>query len=161
MIYVNARAIILRGEFPNLEILIQERDRENEPDYYELPGGQINEFEAIFEALRREVKEETGLDLIEVEKEDLEIKSTGSFVVQAVKPFTLYQTLEGPIDSFGAHFKCRAHGALLANGDCTKNPKWVPWDVLKEMLKDEKKYSPIDIVALKMFIRELENKNML
>lgn len=40
MIYVNARAIIYRVINNQYEILVQTRNKPNEPNYLELPGGQ-------------------------------------------------------------------------------------------------------------------------
>ncbi|MFC6227934.1 NUDIX domain-containing protein [Paenibacillus allorhizosphaerae] len=39
------------------EIIIQTRNKPNEPKQLELPGGQVEKFESLLDTLRREVKE--------------------------------------------------------------------------------------------------------
>ena len=52
-------------------ILVQERCKasEKQESLIEIPGGKIREYENIFDGLRREVWEETGLELIEIQGE--------------------------------------------------------------------------------------------
>ena len=59
--YVNARAIIERQTEQGTEVLLQRREKPGQPRRLEFPGGQLDPFEGILEALRREVREETGL----------------------------------------------------------------------------------------------------
>jgi len=54
-------------------ILIQERcknDAKSESGLIEIPAGKIREFENIFDCLRREVYEETGLIVVNIEGEN-------------------------------------------------------------------------------------------
>lgn len=55
-----ARAIIIDGD----KILVMRRDKEGST-YYTLVGGQVKEGEDIVVGLTREVKEETGLDVVD------------------------------------------------------------------------------------------------
>ena len=65
--YVNSRAILERDGAEGVEVLLQIRDRPHESrPRLELPGGQVEEFEPILEALVREVREETGLNVTEI-----------------------------------------------------------------------------------------------
>ena len=52
----------------NNEILLQLRNKAPEKGYWSIPGGKVEMFEKIEDAVKREVKEETGLD-VEVIKE--------------------------------------------------------------------------------------------
>lgn len=67
MIYVNARAIIEQDTAKGLEIVIQTRNKPGEEKCIELPGGRLEKFESFIHALKREVLEETGLELTHIE----------------------------------------------------------------------------------------------
>ena len=65
--------IIIKNEKGLDYILLQERCKENggaENGLIEIPAGKIREFENIFNCLRREVWEETGLNVTEIVGED-------------------------------------------------------------------------------------------
>ena len=148
--WVNARAIIERTEKGKKEIVIQWRDKNND-ECWELPGGQIELYESLYDALRREVKEETGLDVAAIKGED------GYFQegrVECLKPFSVYQSLEGEVgNSVGFHFICNATGDLLAEGDQTKNIKWIGLDELEKILENEV-FLGIDKAAAMLYLKE-------
>lgn len=152
MIFVNARAIIMNRINNDIKILIQKRTKENEI-CYELPGGRIEEFESITDALRREVKEETGLDISYIEDDEKSFISNGTFKTQCVSPFCAYQTIEGPVDSFGLHFVCESKGVSLNSGDDTAEIHWATVAEIIELI-DTDSFSSVDKPALIKFFRE-------
>ena len=159
MIFVNARAIIYRIINNKYEVLIQTRNKPNEPMFYELPGEQINEYESIINALAREVKEETGLEIDYIDNLDSKIiieNGVNDFTVECIKPYAVYQTLKGPVDSFGVYFKCMTKGDILKKGDMTLNPHWISIKDLEIMIDKKKVFSPIDKAVIKMYISELK-----
>lgn len=116
------------------------RVKPNEPITIELPGGRIERFESLTEALRREVKEETGLDVIEIEGEQLRIVTEGQlFDVECLKPFAAFQTIKGPVDSLGYYFRCKAEGELLTLGDQTPGIRWINVQELWNLVGDDLK----------------------
>ena len=114
MIHVNVRALVIRETDNKKQLIIQLRQRKGEPEVYELPGGRINEYEKIVDGLKREVMEETGLTVKNIYGEQDSVITTGNaFSMECIKPYAAYQTIEGPVDSFGIYFLCEAEGELL------------------------------------------------
>jgi 8-oxo-dGTP diphosphatase len=136
-IFVNARAIIERDSNSGIELLLQIRSKPDEPERWELPGGQIEPFESVFAALKREVSEETGLDLTFVHgTDDRVLHQKDSASVETFQPFFCYQTTDGPVDSLGFYFRCRGEGTLSLSGDRAKQPTWVRLTVIEKNLRD-------------------------
>lgn len=157
MIHVNVRGLIVRQSENGKQLLIQLRKRAGEAAVYELPGGRINEYEKMVDGLRREIMEETGLKVEMIHGEQESVITTGrSFSMECIKPYASYQTIEGPVDSFGVYFLCEAEGELQKEGDDSADVHWAGLDEV-QMLIDEKRFSEIDLPAVLMFLRD-ENK---
>lgn len=148
-IFVNARAIIERIALDKKEIIVQWRNRSGE-ECWEFPGGSIEPYESLYDAVRREVKEETGLDVVAIGGQD-EYFQEGK--VECLRPFSVYQTLEGFVDSVGFHFICHVVGDVLAEGDASKEIRWVGIDELKRLLEAEE-FSSIDKVAALRYLKD-------
>ena len=156
MIYSNARAIIERTIEDRIEVVVQWRNKIGE-ECYEFPGGSVEEFESLFDALKREVKEETGLDVIEATGQDNCIKTDGgfgNFEVECFKPYSVYQTTRGGFDSMGVHFICKVTGEMLSEGDATKDIKWIGLDELKNLAGPNGLFLDIDRAAALFYLKE-------
>ncbi|SFI50056.1 8-oxo-dGTP pyrophosphatase MutT, NUDIX family [Paenibacillus sp. UNC496MF] len=157
MFYVNSRAIIERTVGDRAEIIVQTRNKPGGPRRIELPGGRIEPFESLVAALVREVKEETGLDLVEIEGEETRIETAGinpDFEVECIRPFAAYQTTKGPIDSVGVYFRCKAAGELLESGDETLRPRWVAVEEIRRMMaQDPLQFADVDRAGLLFYLK--------
>ncbi len=157
MIHVNVRALVIRETDNKKQLIIQLRQRKGEPEVYELPGGRINEYEKIVDGLKREVMEETGLTVKNIYGEQDSVTTTGNaFSMECIKPYAAYQTIEGPVDSFGIYFLCEAEGELLKKGDDTADVHWADTVELHKLIS-EKRFSEIDLPAVLMFLRDEGN----
>lgn len=158
--YCNCRAIIERDGSGGREILIQVRNKPYEGGTgLELPGGRVEEFESLVEALRREVREETGLDLSFIEGEQTRIETRAlQTSVECLPPFAVYQTLRGPVDSVGAYFLCHAKGQLQDTGDESSQPRWMSVSEIARLLgNDSERFSFVDRAGLTYYLRNRPN----
>lgn len=157
MIHVNARAILEREGPEGIEILIQVRNKPHESGRaktFELPGGRIEPFESIAKALRREVFEETGLTVTAIAGLERRLESSDSqHTVECLAPYAVYQTLRGPVDSFGVYLRCRAEGELAKHGDDSLAPRWVSLPGLRTLLAEQPEaFSWIDRAGIEYYL---------
>lgn len=154
MIYVNVRAFIIRERDGVEEVYVQRRMKAHEGVYpIELPGGQLKKYESLIDCLKREVKEETGFDVMEVVDplQFVETKSTQGFVVECMSPFAVYQTVEGPVDSMGVYFKCYVSGNALDIGDDSERVGWVTKEALARIVEEDV-VSGIDKAGMQFYL---------
>ena len=150
-------AFIIKEEQDTEYILLQERWKKNsleENGMFEIPAGKIREFENIFETLRREVKEETGLDITEIYGEDQSLLyENGNYSVINFMPFSCSQNLIGDYPIMVFTFVCRASGVLLNESDESQNYKWVSVDELKNILAtNPHKFYPMHVSTLRKYL---------
>lgn len=138
-------------------ILIQDRykdDAKSEMGLLEIPAGKIREFENIFDCLRREILEETGLQVTYIEGEDeaVFIESHG-YKVLNYTPFSCSQNIQGTYPIMVQTFICNAAGDLLQKTNETKNIKWVSLIELKELLEGNKHlFYPMHVTTLEKYL---------
>lgn len=120
-------------------VLIQERVKEDAPmeaGLIEIPAGKTREYENVFDCLRREIKEETGLDVIEIEGEvESFICELNGYKVLNYSPFNCSQNIEGYYPIMVQTFICKADGEILSATNETRNMRWVSLEELSSLLK--------------------------
>lgn len=91
-------------------ILLQERYKDDAPlesGMIEIPAGKIREFKNIFDCLRREIFEETGLEVTEIEGEhESVIVEMNGYKVVSYTPFACSQNIKGDYPIMVQTFIC-------------------------------------------------------
>ena len=138
-------------------ILIQTRQKEDGAEtngMLELPAGKIREYENIFEALRREVKEETGLSITKILGEDNQISNfiKGNEVI-SYTPYCITQNLSGAYSIILNTFLCEAKRELLTEINESQNIHWIKIEEFKKTLKSNpEKIFLLHINALQKYL---------
>lgn len=154
-------AILLKKEGNELKVFLQTRWKPQiSPSYsgmIEIPAGGIDSYENVYDALKREVKEETNLDIIKIINDyqssvDNPRQGDKSFVF---KPFICQQVLEtnNGLPWVGFVFLCEVDGEEKLNNKEAKNPQWVSLNELKNIIKNEEKnIFPLQLPVLKYLV---------
>jgi 8-oxo-dGTP pyrophosphatase MutT (NUDIX family) len=123
----------------------------------EIPAGGIDGYENVYDALKREVKEECGLNVVQVvndfQSETYEYKKNDkSFVF---KPFICQQVLStnGGLPWVGFVFVCEVDGVVKINKNEARNPHWVSLKELYTLVYDHpEKIFPLQLPVLKYYV---------
>jgi glycosyltransferase A (GT-A) superfamily protein (DUF2064 family)/8-oxo-dGTP pyrophosphatase MutT (NUDIX family) len=158
-------AIVQRCGPDGHEVLMQTRWKPStDPSYtgtLELPSGLVRKHEPAYQAVVREVREETGLEVqvlsSHVESEiPLEIhhERTHNDVTAAYMPFCCTQQIQGGRAYIGMAFLCRVVGGeLQANRDESMNPRWIKLAELGQMLQERpEEIFPIGLPVLRRYV---------
>lgn len=152
-----AGGIIVKDINGEKNILMQTRIKPMTPcenGLLEIPAGKIRAFESIFDTLKREIKEETGLDVIKIfGAEQSTIYEGNSYKVINFMPFSCSQNITGNYPIMVFVFICEVEGELLPFSDESKNYKWSPISDIKKLLEDSpQSFYPMHIDTLKKYI---------
>ena len=119
-------------------ILVQTREKnakDGTDGLLEIPACKIREYENIFEALRREVWEETGLHITKIHGEEaskfLDVNGNKTLIFS---PYCVTQNLSGAYSIILSTFICEAEGELLERTNETENIRWMKKDELKKIV---------------------------
>ena len=152
-------AIIEKVEFGERFVLLQRRQKDNGGEtngLFEIAGGKVREYENIYDALRREVWEETGLKITEISGEDKSqhIDISGAEVI-SIEPFCIVQNLSGIYSLIMQTFICHADGTLVYSTNETVDIHWESITNLKKILFEKpQELFPMDILPLKKHVAQ-------
>lgn len=152
-----AGAIIHKTFNQETHILMQTRMKPGAPrenGLLEIPAGKIRAFECIFDTLRREVLEETGLTITEIVGERRSIVYQNSpYHVVNFQPFSCAQNISGAYPIMVFVFLCQAEGELLHHSDESKNLNWMPVSKLEQLLLHAPlQFYPMHVHTLQKFV---------
>lgn len=138
-------------------ILVQHRCKEEALSEYgliEIPAGKIREFENIYDCLRREVMEETGLVIDRIEgEENSHIFYADGYKVINYKPFSCCQNVMGAYPIMVQVFICSATGEVVNESNESKDLKWIDLFSLNHLLENSpSKFYPMHVHTLKTYI---------
>ena len=138
-------------------MIIQKRQKIiSEDGLIEIPASKIREFENVFDALRREVREETGLKITNIIGENYQIIETKSYSTISVSPFCVTQNLSGGYSSILFTFICHGEGKLYDKSNESSDIKWIPVSELKSLLDNNpEKFFPMCINSLKKYFKTI------
>jgi hypothetical protein len=106
--------------------------------------------------LKEKFLKKQGLTVTEIENQDEQILTNNnktSFSIQCIKPFATYQTTQGPVDSFGVCFVCKAEGTFLSKGDDSIDAHFATISEINRLI-DSNEFSDIDKPAMMLFMRD-------
>ena len=138
-------------------LLIQVRQKQGggiENGLLEVAAGKVREYENVFDALRREVREETGLRLSRIQgEESLRIRTVNGYEVMSFTPFLTTQNLSGGYSILLQTFICEAEGNLLEETSETTDIRWITSQECRELLRQTPEaFYPLHINALSLFL---------
>ena len=76
-----------------------------------------------------------------------------------MRPFAVYQTINGPVDSMGVYFRCKAKGCLLEKGDETDMIGWVSLERLRSLVEQDE-FSGVDKAGVEFYLTDYNRKNV-
>lgn len=145
------------------EFLIQTRWKpEKDPIYsgtIEFPAGVLDiEYETVFDAVAREIREETGLTLNSfIEKDCTTIMtSNGDDEILGFRPFCCIQQLKSGKPWVGFIFLCEVNdGPFIPQSEEVRDIRWMPEHELKKLFNSEKSaFFGLELPAWEYYFRE-------
>jgi 8-oxo-dGTP pyrophosphatase MutT (NUDIX family) len=149
-------AIIEREHDEAKEILVQTRWKpERDPQYsgtLEIPAGEILPYENVYDAVKREVLEETGLRVTrfspDIRTKTYAPKDDDCF---AFVPFCCQQQLKGGLPRVGFVFLCQVEDAEpVPQQDEVRDIRWMPVSELRQIFEE----TPERIFTLQLGVLE-------
>ena len=152
-------AIIERPVEGEMGVYIQTRWKPSVRSHgtFEIPGGRIEAGEDVYSALRREVEEETGLEITKISPESTTVVE-GRFGQRGVAftPFCGNMYYNGYVVGFV--FVCETKGDIDEQKmHEAKDPRWVKFSQLKRMIeKEPNSFFTYHLGALKYYVGQKE-----
>lgn len=138
-------AIIERDHEGEKEILVQTRCKPDRDPHYsgtlEIPAGGMHRYENVYDAVQREVLEETGLQVISFYPDiRTKIYAPHDDACFAFVPFCCQQQLQGGLPRVGFVFLCQVENANVAiptpQHDEVRDIRWMKTSELRQIIEE-------------------------
>ncbi|MDP2630123.1 MAG: NUDIX domain-containing protein [Candidatus Uhrbacteria bacterium] len=137
-------AILFQKQEEEVKIFLQTRQKPTVSPMYsgmiEIPAGCIDSYENVYDALKREVKEETNLDFVRIvdDYQGETIQPRAGDRAFVFKPFVCQQALEtnSGLPWIGFVFLCEVKGEVKNDLTEAKDPRWVSIKELTEIVEN-------------------------
>jgi len=158
-------AILMREQNTTTEIFLQTRWKPDvSPTYsglFEIPAGGIDAYENVYDALRREVKEECGLEIKNIlnDYQSPIIEPRPHDKAFIFKPFICQEALEtnDGLPWIGFVFLCEVEGKAELNPAEAKDPQWISIPELKTLIESApEQFFPLQLPVLQYFVKYKE-----
>ncbi len=131
----------------------------------EIPAGGVDAYENVYDALRREVKEECGLEIVKIidDYQGPVVESRPHDKSFVFKPFICQEVLEtnDGLPWIGFVFLCEARGEAVIDSTEAKDPVWVSISELKNLLQSSpERFFPLQLPVLQRFINYTEKNSL-
>lgn len=161
-------AILFKKEKGEPKFFVQTRWKpEHSPQYsglVEIPAGGIDSYENAYDALYREVKEETNLDIIRIVDDNRgELLSTREGDEGLVfKPFVCQQVTKsnGGLPWIGFVFLCEVEGEVKIQESEARDPKWLNISELENILNEKENIFILQYPVMKYFAEQFKSGNV-
>ena len=132
----------------------------------EIPAGGIDSYENVYNAVCREVREETGLKITRfIDDEQTPVmESRPGDTSFAFRPFLCQQVLEtnGGLPWVGFVFRCEAEGKIVMGKNEAKDPRWITIDELDEILaKTPEQVFSLQVATLRYYIDAVKYRRLI
>ena len=114
------------------------------PNYlntFEIPAGGVEPYENVYDSLKREVKEETGLDIVTIINDDSTgvLENRAGDASMAFRPFLCQQVLKsnGGLPWYGFVFLCEVTGEISMQEEEAKDPQWISLKDLRDLVTNQ------------------------
>lgn len=124
-------------------LLLQRRDKPNEPTrgLLEIPTGKWRAGEGAAAAVRREVKEETGLDVMHFLHDERRVEAHAGRPFVSVRPVTAVVGVEGAYPTLIVAFECVATGTLAGSPGDAVDPTWHAMEDVAALLQSPERFT--------------------